>query len=431
MIPLLIYIFHFWLLNTFFKCFFDYRKGLTPVQKSLIWVCFFLAQLFVISNIADGLILFICNCLITLFLSLTLYTASWKKKIFVSIASCSLGMLFEIITSFVIYFFKFSAGDSIVFGIVLSKLLMLSTVHGISIFKKQKNQYSPSLYSWIQLLVVTIASIIIIYTLYVLTSNSAAELAKNLSFVCMILLLVINICFFVFEDRLSKSTNMKIENLIMAQQIKRYETLRSGRDEQLHFFNREKHNLKNQLLSLRAYALNNNNTAIIDFINKILNESDYGLTPISVCDNLVIDAILSSKLTLAKNRNIHFTWDIDVPAQLAMNDIDLCILLGNAVENAFDACAAVPDQNKFIHITIKEKQNCLYFYFENSYFHNLHKTKNVFHSTKSVPSAHGYGLPSIQNIVDKYNGTMDIETSDKIFTLKAMLYLDQSLSAKE
>ena len=422
MILLIIYIFHFWLLSAFFKCFFDYRKELTPVHISLIWACFFLMQLFAISNITDGLILFICNCLITLFLSLTLYAASWKKKIFISVASCSLGMLFEIITSFVLYFFNFSTEDSVIFGIVFSKLLMLSAIHGISIFKKQKNQYSPSLYSWIQLLIVTLASIIIIYTLYVLTPDTSSELAQNLSFVCMILLLIINISFFIFEDRLSKSTNIKIENLIMSQQIKRYEALRSSRDEQLHFFNREKHNLKNQLLSLRAYALNDNNAAIIDFINKILNESDYGLTSISVCNNLVIDAILSSKLTLAKENHIHFTWDIDVPSQLTMNDIDLCILLGNAVENAFDACTAVPDQNKFIRIVIKNKQNCLYFRFENSYFHKLHKSQNVFRSTKSTPSSHGYGLPSIQNIVDKYDGTIDIETSDKVFSLKIMLY---------
>ena len=48
---------------------------------------------------------------------------------------------------------------------------------------------------------------------------------------------------------------MKVENSILSQQLKHYEALRAAKEEQINFFNREKHNLKNQLLSIRAFAL--------------------------------------------------------------------------------------------------------------------------------------------------------------------------------
>lgn len=268
-----------------------------------------------------------------------------------------------------------------------------------------------------------IKSVVIIYTLYLFNQNDSSIARNNLTFISMLLLLLINISFFVFEDKLSKSTDMKIENLIMSQQVKHYEELRSNKEEQLYFFKREKHNLKNQLLSIRAYALKEDNTAIITFINKLLNESDFGLTPVSVSDNLVIDAIISSKLTLAQKNNIEYTWDINVPFQLPVNDIDLCVLIGNSIENAFDACLASECNCKFLHSTIHYKHNCLYFNFKNSYSHQLRKVNNSLLSTKSNPALHGYGLPSIQSIVDKYNGILEIEHIENMFSLKIILYL--------
>ena len=333
-------------------------------------------------------------------------------------------MLIEIIVSLALLYLNYLPENSSIFGAILSKLLMLSLVHGISIFKRQRRKNNPSIFSWMLLIATTVSSVAIIYTLYLFHQSNASISQSNLTFISMFLLLFINISFFVFEDKLSKSTDMKIENLIMSQQVKRYEELRSNKEEQLYYFNREKHNLKNQLLSIRAYAQSEDNAAIITFINKLLNESDFGLTPVSTCDNLVIDAIISSKISVAQKNNIKYTWDIDVPSKLPVNDIDLCILIGNSIENAFDACIASECDCRFLHSTIHYKQNCLYFNFKNSYSHQLHKVNNSLLSTKSNPSLHGYGLPSIQSIVDKYNGMLDIDHSENVFSVKIILYLN-------
>lgn len=426
MFILAIYIFHFWLLNAFFKCFFIPNSNLSFIYKTIVWACFFIAQLFIASQITHPLILFLFNCLITAILCFVLYKANLKKTLFLSIASCAVGMLIEIIVSILLQKLEYTQSNISILGAVISKLILLFFVHAVSIVKNHQSQNSPSLFSWLLLIVMTVSSIIIIHTLYYFNQESSNSLSDNLYFISIILLLIINIGFFIFNDKLSKSTDIKIENLVLSQQIKHYEELRASKEEQISFFNREKHNLKNQLLSIRAYALKEENSAIIDFTNKLLTESDFGLTPISVCDNLILDAILSSKINIAKKNGVEYTWNINVPSKLPFGDIDLCILLGNAIENAFDACLADKRNTRFVHITIHYKQNCLYLHFENTYAHKLIKSNNIFLSTKANPSSHGYGLSSIEDIVKKYNGIIQINTKNTVFSLKLILYENKS-----
>lgn len=419
----MIYIFHFWLLYAFFNCFFIPNSHQSITRKIIAWACFFIVQLFISSQITHPLVLFTFNCFITICLCGLLYQAPLKKILFLSITFCVTGMLIEVIVSLVLQIIDSNLNNTSVLGAVLSKLILLAFIHSLSIIQTQRSHTSPSLPSWILLIVMTLSSIIIIHTLYLFSQNSSFSHFRILSFLSIILLLFINTSFFIFDDKLSKFTDIKLENLVLSQQIIHYETLRANKEEQINYFNRERHNLKNQLLSIRAYALKDDSPSIIKFINSLLKDPDFGLTPISVCDNIIFDAIICSKVNIAKNNKIKYTWDIDVPCHLPFNDTDLCVLLGNAIENSFEACLNAKSNNKLIHITVQYKQNCLYLHFANTYTHQLVKSDKVFLSTKKAPQLHGYGLPSIQHIVNKYNGLLLTEDSDNLFELKIILYL--------
>lgn len=415
MFILAIYTFHFWLLHAFFNCFFISAQKRSIAQKAIIWICFFIIQLFISSQITYPLILFTFNCFITICLCRLLYQAPLRKALYLSITFCASGMLIEVIVSFILQIIDHNLNTTFLLGTLLSKLLLLAFVHSLSIIQTQRSYNSPSLPSWILLLIMTISSIVIIHTLYLFNQTSSSPSFQVLSFLSIILLLFINAGFFLLDDKLSKYTDMKLENFVLSQQLKHYESLRTAKKEQISYFNREKHNLKNQLLSIRAYAQKKDSLAIINFINSLLKDPDFGLTPISVCDNLILDAILSSKINVAKNNKIKYTWDIDVPRTLPFSDADLCVIIGNAIENSFDACLNSRSNNKLIHITAHYKQNCLYLHFRNTYTHQLMKSENSFLSTKNTPRLHGYGLPSIQHIVSKYNGLLLTEDKNNLF----------------
>lgn len=366
---------------------------------------------------------FFLNCLLTILLCFSLYCGSIKKMIFISVIGCIAGMLTEIFVAILFYQLGFSISEIAFTGSVISKFILLTLVHALNILKFQQSANNPSLFYWILLLLMSISSIIIIHTLFLFNQSSTSSTYATLSTIAILLLFVINTGFFLLYNKLSLTSDLQIKNLMMLHQINHYKELRSNRNAQANFLRREKHNLKNQLIAIRAYALQGQTSQIIDFVNTLITNADFGLNNLTICNNIILDTLIDGKINIAKEHNITYTWDISVPEHLPFDDIDLCILIGNALDNAFDACISNNySNNKFVNITIHYKNECLYCNFSNSYAHKLiTSSKNRFLSTKSNFRQHGYGVPSIQYVVNKYNGLLETSTQDNIFILKTLL----------
>lgn len=129
--------------------------------------------------------------------------------------------------------------------------------------------------------------------------------------------------------------------------------------------------------------------------------------------NFISDAILSDKQNCVKEENITIEFEGTIPTSI--NETDLCIILGNAVDNAIEACLALDGEKKIM----------IYGGFSHSYFiltisNPTVKIENynIFpFTTKADKSEHGFGLRNIKSVVDKYNGYMKIDNKDNVFTL--------------
>lgn len=130
--------------------------------------------------------------------------------------------------------------------------------------------------------------------------------------------------------------------------------------------------------------------------------------------NFISDAILSDKQNSVKRENITIEFDGIIPSSI--NSSDLCIILGNAVDNAIEASREL-DGEKIISV---------YGGFSHSYFllRVTNPTNKVTNNsgflpitTKQDKSEHGFGLMNIKSVVDKYDGCMKIENKDNIFTI--------------
>lgn len=409
---LLLYVFYFWILTSFFSCFL-HKRALSTFKKACIWFVFFMLQMMSVDFISFHLATFALNCILITILCRLLYVDSNRKIIFISTTGCTIGMLVEIITAFILQLFGYTIDNMSFIGALTSKLILLGVVHGISLFQHQKAHNAPSYLNWSLLLGMNISSIIIIHTLFLLNLETISPLCKTLTTLSIAMLVFVNIAFFILYEKLSASMDLYIETLIMAQQVSYYEELRLNKEAQYSSFRREKHNLKNQLLTIRSFTLNNQCGKATAFINELIDNKEFGLTPNTQYNNLVLDALLSAKSNLAYKHNIKYKCNISVPSQLPFSDTDICVLIGNALENAFDACCKEDSTfDKYITITIKYKTNCFYCHFENSFSHKLKPSPNtMFHSTKSDSFRHGYGFSSIKQIVDKYNGITSISSN--------------------
>lgn len=122
----------------------------------------------------------------------------------------------------------------------------------------------------------------------------------------------------------------------------------------------------------------------------------------------------------AKDKDIKFSYSIEHIGQISINDIDLCALLANLLDNAMEACEEIKDKKAWINLKILRKNDLLLIQLENSLSTDKLNKKNFFITEKADKKLHGIGMKSIEKVIEKYNGCMEYTVSDK---LEIFIYL--------
>ncbi|HKL99778.1 MAG TPA: GHKL domain-containing protein [Mobilitalea sp.] len=137
--------------------------------------------------------------------------------------------------------------------------------------------------------------------------------------------------------------------------------------------------------------------------------------------NVMVDAILNSKLSLIKAKNIYVNAKAVVPAKLQISDVDLCVIIGNLLDNAMEACLKQDDESeRFIRIYIGILKKQLYISVTNSVGGNVHMSGKNYFSTKNADN-HGFGLLRVDHIAEKNGGYVNRQNEPGIFATEIML----------
>ena len=128
------------------------------------------------------------------------------------------------------------------------------------------------------------------------------------------------------------------------------------------------------------------------------------------------DAILNSKLSIAAAKNIKVKAEARIPVSLTVSELDLCIVIGNLLDNAIEACASLPEEDRLIRIYMEMKGNYLYFSLINT---AEGRKKHSFKTTKG--DGHGFGLARVDAIVKKYGGYLTRASEDGAFSTEVLL----------
>ena len=136
--------------------------------------------------------------------------------------------------------------------------------------------------------------------------------------------------------------------------------------------------------------------------------------------NKLTDAILNSKISLAKSKGINVIADAKVPVELKMSDIDLCIVIGNLFDNAIEASLALPEEERLIRLYMDIKNTQLYMCLTNfTSVKKLKKQGGRYVTTKG--EGHGFGLVRVDDIIERYGGYISRNSEDGAFTTEIML----------
>ena len=182
-----------------------------------------------------------------------------------------------------------------------------------------------------------------------------------------------------------------------------------------------RHDYHNHIQTMKAYLI----MGTLDKLASYLNELDTDLTAVDTViktGNIMIDAVLNSKISLAKSRGITVDAKAIVPKNLSVSEIDLSLIIGNLMDNAMEACMKTEKNKRFIRVYIDILKGQLYIYVMNSTSGKLKKSGKLYLSTKNQ-KYHGFGLMRMDKVVDRYQGYVDRQDEEDVFVTEIMLPL--------
>lgn len=179
-----------------------------------------------------------------------------------------------------------------------------------------------------------------------------------------------------------------------------------------------RHDMRHHLNLIDSYLADNNRKAAQKYIAEVEKTIDDAVVE-QYCSNYTVNLILYSYLTHAKKEDIEVETQIDLPEQNTVSDMDLCVIFGNVIENAINACKVIPNaDDRSLKILCKNKNNKLFIQITNSCEGNVEFAGDM---PVSTMENHGLGTKSIAAIAQKYGGVYSFTAVDGVFTTSIIL----------
>ena len=183
---------------------------------------------------------------------------------------------------------------------------------------------------------------------------------------------------------------------------------------------KERHERKNRNMELLMLAQKG------DFDSLIcrLNEEQSLMTPhSSTTGNRTVDAVLDFEKAVAREKKIEVEESISIPREMEVADSVLCSVLGNALDNAIEACDRVSEKERLVKIFMKVERKNLFIEIKNRYDGTIFKAQDGrLISRKENPQEHGMGLRIMHELLEHADGNVETMWDEHVFTLRVMIY---------
>ena len=180
-----------------------------------------------------------------------------------------------------------------------------------------------------------------------------------------------------------------------------------------------RHDYRNHIQTIKALAENGDMEAVMQYLDGLELDLNTVDTVIKT-GNAMADAILNSKISLARSKNIEVHVDAHIPVKLKMSELDLCVILGNLFDNAIEASMKLPEGGRMIRVYMDMKNTQLYISFTNfTATGKLEKVGRLFRTSKG--KGHGFGLIRIDAIVERLGGYLSRNSGEGAFTTEILI----------
>jgi sensor histidine kinase YesM len=284
-------------------------------------------------------------------------------------------------------------------------------------FKNIKNGERVPNSNWFSIALIPVSSLYVILLLF-----QAKGIAVIQVMIGVVLIVLINFATFYLYDVVTAAISDKMQSMLIVEQNKYYDKQLEMIKTSLQTTRTIRHDLKNHMFSIRSLIESGDTKETLNYISEIMD--DIGARKDnSATGNTVIDSIVNFKLQEAEQNGIKTNLDLKIPERLEIPSFDMTVILGNLLDNALKAVCMVKD-NPYINLKMKYDKGRLMIQTDNPYQGEIVEDNGKVLTTDEDKENHGIGLQSVKKVIQKYDGIMNIDHTDNIFSVSLLMYVD-------
>ncbi len=179
---------------------------------------------------------------------------------------------------------------------------------------------------------------------------------------------------------------------------------------------RMKHDMQNHLYTLQGLPAEKKEAYLDDLLGALSVQRGEHFS-----DNPVVQTVLAKKASEMEEAEIVRKTDVKIPGKLPIEDLQLCALLANTLDNAIEACQKLPKEKRWIQVRCHCAKGMFLLLVENPVEGEVQRKEGKLVTTKPDRRNHGLGNGEISDICEKYHGTVSCETEKGIFSIKIVI----------
>lgn len=347
-----------------------------------------------ITNFA-GLVFAICVC----------YKGRYINKFSAMMIDITLGIAAENIA---FYMFKEYDSGIQVFTNIFSVFIFMIMIIILDRIFKARNRPDISVSSGIMLIIITIGLFFVGYVITNMTNFTTIEIA-----LCIIM--IINISVLYLYNKMCSQYLIQRENALYKLQSEMYRQQLDVMSKSAESYRIFRHDIKHHIVMLQDYASRGEVENISEYLNG--TATDYlerSATEVNT-GNEVVNSVLNYYFACIKGIGGIIDYEVVLHDNMVIEDFELNTMLSNLLSNAYEALEKT--ENPSLKVFIRYNRGVLNLQISNNYIGSIRRKEGKIMTTKSESENHGIGLTSIEKIVKKYKGSMEVTTDNNKFTV--------------
>lgn len=398
-----------------------------PICRHWLWCVLTGFQYYItLTEASNPLLILICNVLLVALIYLFTCGGYFRTALFKSGIFYVFWMAAEVVTQNLLLGMDIRSEDFFIMGSILSKIAMYALVRIYHRYHRRGDDTPFPQRYWLRLFLVPAVSAFVIYETYRLTLRNGSQ---GIFALMALLMVLINCVIFDVYDRMGAQVLTEQQNRAYETELSQCTKQAAEREAAYRQTSMLRHDLNDRLVGVDAFLAEGRLDDARKEIGRMLDENRLFRSGNIHSGNPALDSLINYKHSGAEAEDIRIECRLEIPPDMPVDGIDLCVIVGNLLDNAMEAVRVLPVNERCIRLNVRQDKGTVGIAVENPYSGRIREDADGWIRSSKPGNGHGFGLFSVSRTADRYNGKLTVRHEGGIFRAYVLLYITENLTS--